>query len=270
MRFAALQLLVPCCLATLAAAAPAADPSALFDKPLAERHIPLPHDRYNPQAKPMLSCFYYPKLMVKQEDRGEIGAARLSITFVPENGRIPACSLKPGKGEVQIDGRNVWSGYFMGVKDEFVFFTSGDGSNGGDGLAVFDINGTKLFSDLISGIHGVDLLSSRQSGSEHPAQARLLGLNYRRTYVATCSLMQDGAQCWEQIRQLTGLEEANPPDCRKAYSAAHELTPAESWEAFIKDNSVIEYDVEIKLDNAGTILQLRPASSGADNCHPAD
>ena len=54
---------------TLAAApASASDVSSFLDKPVKIVRVPLPRDPDNPQAKPELSCSYFPHFAVKQID----------------------------------------------------------------------------------------------------------------------------------------------------------------------------------------------------------
>src|SRR5690242_8062262 len=62
-----------------------------FDKPSNLVRLPLPADPDNPQAKPELSCAYYPRFMVKEVDLGEKGAEQLSIFPVAADQPAPAC-----------------------------------------------------------------------------------------------------------------------------------------------------------------------------------
>ncbi len=132
-------LMLPVC-----AGAMAAD---VFDKPLDKQVVKLPADSDNPQAKPKRSCFTYPGFMVKEVDLGEVGADELSITPISKGGQKPFCGAKTAN-EIVIKGDD-WSGYFEGVKGDFVFFTAEEGVNGGMLFAVFSGgNGKKLFEEL--------------------------------------------------------------------------------------------------------------------------
>jgi len=93
---------------------------SLFDKPLLEKHAPLPRDPANPQFKPLLSCFYYPLFMVKQVDLGEEGAEQLSILYREKGREQPLCRRANAKDEMVINP-NEWTGYFKGVRGKFVF-----------------------------------------------------------------------------------------------------------------------------------------------------
>ena len=237
---------------------------ALFDQPLKERHIPLARDPLNPQARPKLSCFYYPGLMIREEDRGEIGAANLGIRVLSRGSRFPTCTLRPGRQEHIVDGRNEWSGYFLGVKYPFVLFYSADGVNGGEGFAVFNQRGKLLFDDLAGDIRAVEL-------SNPQTTPRTLRLRYQRFYPAECSLMDaNRLACWEKIRGLTGLTASAPPDCTAAYQQMAEWMKGETLESLRSDPSVIVYEAVTTLDESGTAHSTVPVTGTATSCHPAD
>ena len=134
----------------------AKDAAGLFDKPAKVTKVPLAADPQNPQSKPMLSCFYFANFAVKQIDRGEVGAEQLSV--VPLGGAEPyQCREANIAGEKVVDVKE-WSGYFKGVKGNYVFFDADDGLNGGLGFAVFDASdGKKLFEDTTKGLHAIKL-----------------------------------------------------------------------------------------------------------------
>ena len=110
-----------------------ADP---FDKPLRVERIALPKDPLNEQAEPLLSCFHYDNLIVKQIYRGGKGAEQLSL--IPSDAIQPnaQCSEATVARETVIDGGE-WAGYFMGARANHVFFGADDAWNGGEGFAVF-------------------------------------------------------------------------------------------------------------------------------------
>ena len=206
----------------------------VFDKPLDKQVIKLPADPDNPQAKPKRSCFYYPGFMVKEVDLGEEGADELSITPSVKGGQKPLCNPKTA-GEMIVKSDD-WSGYFEGVKGDFVFFTAEDGVNGGLGFAVFGGGeGKKLFEDSLVGDH---MPFAQLSGDA-------LMLRYERVYTAPCSLYADPNGCWRKIKAATALAGAAGPDCRSDYEKEMKRVPkfANSTRSA---KSVIGYKVEAR------------------------
>lgn len=226
--------------------------TSLFDKPLQEKHVPLPKDPDNPQSRPMLSCFYYPHFMVKQVDLGEEGAEQLSILPLSKGQAEPSCRRANAKDEMVIDSR-AWSGYFKGVMGNFVFFDADDGVNGGSGFAVFSgADGGKIFEDIAkSDLRSVALVAPGPQRGPNSNSPSAIQLRYRRVYQAPCSLRAAEQNCWASIRQLTGLTDASPPHCAAA------------------DPSVLTYDVEAVLDSRDTTVRVTAASKVME-CYAAD
>jgi hypothetical protein len=246
-----------CCGVSLALALPlpcAAESAGLFDKPLREVHTPLPRDPDNPQSKPMLSCIYFPHFVIKQVDLGEIGAEQLSIIPVPKGQAAADCHRENVKSEMVVDAKQ-WSGYFKGVKGDFVFFDADDGTNNAMGFAVFSgLDGTRIFEDVSAGMRAIELTHAASAASDTAS----VKLSYRRTYQASCSLRADEKNCWEKIRDATGLADVAPPDCAAAYKGVEAGDP-----------SVIGYSVEVVLDLRHTVLRVTPTSK-ATSCRAAD
>lgn len=246
----------------------AATLSLQFDKPLHEKRLALPPDPDNPQSKPMLSCFYFPHLMIKQVDLGEKGAEQLSMTFVPKGQPEPACRRGNAKDEKVINS-NTWSGYFKGVKGGYVFFDASDGAEGGEGFAIFSsADNDKLFDDLASDIHSVELMMPVQDIDQRPWYENPLTLRYQRLYLAPCSLRSDEKKCWSLIQQATGLTEKSPPDCSASYQAIEKQAPPEQLKATMADPSVIRYEVEVVLDDHG-VIRVTPVSKALE-CYAAE
>jgi hypothetical protein len=238
-------------LGSLAAAPAAGAASSLFDKPMKVVRVPLPRDPENPQAKARVSCFYYPHVMVKEIDLGEKGAEQLSI--VPGAGGAPACRREKADGETVLAD---WSGYFNGVKGDYVFFDADDGWNDGMGFAIFAAaDGKKLFEDAAKKLRAVELT---------PAG---ITLRYLRVYGATCSLAADKAGCWAQIKRDTDLVGASPPDCAAAYAREQKRIPAMAQRA-LADPTVIDYEATVTL--AADAKKITPVSGKALACRPAD
>jgi hypothetical protein len=235
--------------AVLLAVSTAASGADAFDKPLAKQVVKLPADPDNPQAKPKRSCFSYPGFMVKEVDLGEVGAD-LSITPITKAGQRPSCDAM-NAGEIAIKGDD-WSGYFAGVKGDFVFFTAGDGVNGGMPFAVFSAkNGKKLFEESA----GTELFRFIALSGDG------MTLLYRRVFKAPCSLYADPKGCWRKIMAVTLLEDTARPDCTGAYQKEMKRTPkfAKSIPAL---PTIVRYNVEARY--SGGKLTFTPLDKRAE------
>jgi hypothetical protein len=242
-------------LAQVAFAAPAAAPSP-FDAPLKVVRVALPPDRDNPQARPKVSCFYFPRFLVKEIDLGEVGAAQLSILPLAAAPAKTPCRQQNSPGE-RVVAPTDWTGYFDGVRGGYVIFSAEDGWNGGMGFAVFSAaTGKKVFDDAVkTRFEGLDATSSG------------LKLRYLRVYAAKCSLIADRAGCWQAIRQATGLTSATAPGCAALYAREAKRTP--SFAAQVRnDPTVIDYPVTVTVE--GAAAKITPASGKANACRPAD
>ncbi|MGO9545818.1 MAG: hypothetical protein ACLPPF_13645 [Rhodomicrobium sp.] len=213
----------------------AKDAAALFDKPVSTVKIPLPADPLNPQAKPLLSCFYYKGFAVKQIDRGEVGAEQLSIVpFTP--GSAPYKCREPNAGDEKLVDAKDWGGYFKGVKGDYVFFDAADGVNGGLGFAVYRApDGKKIFEDVAKTWHAIELTPSG------------MNLRYSRVFAPGCSLYADAAGCWARVKQATGLTQASPPDCSAEYKAEEKRMKGSTHRPAL-DPSVVDYEAKTVLE----------------------
>src|SRR5205823_14886169 len=90
-----------------------------FDKPLAKKTVDLGPSRSTPKTHAKVTCYFFSRFMVKEVDLGEKGAARLSIVPIAK-GTTPACTRSRARAEKEIDPKE-WTGYFKGVKNNFVF-----------------------------------------------------------------------------------------------------------------------------------------------------
>ncbi|MGE3622550.1 MAG: hypothetical protein AB7H77_01570 [Bdellovibrionales bacterium] len=290
--------LIPAALAVLLVGVPALaaapDTSGLFDAP--ERTVQealgedaeFPRDPENPDAKRVIDCYYYSNFVVKQIDIGEKGVSRLSaapVTTVPskEKGQppvrqLPPCSTAPMPGEFTVSADS-WSGYFKGVKGNYMFVDADDIYNGGTGLAVFDIaKRAKIYEDLVK-----DKIKSVEKSGD------AVIMRYRRAFAATCSVPSQGKSCWQDIVTKTGLTATTPmPDCDGAYQKAKaELAQllcdngeskdtvncvAESIKALDEQKwteapSVIGYNAEVIIGGSAPVAK---PTGGAVECWPAD
>jgi hypothetical protein len=259
--------------ATLAAGAAArAAPASVFDAPRSTKVVKRPAAS---GAKSVVTCRYYPRFMVKQVDDGEVGASQLAIVAVTEGSAAPTCARKDEPNQKTIAPSD-WSGYFKGVKRDYVFFDAEDGANGAMGFAVFDVAAKKLFEDSASG-----------QFQDVAADGDTIMLSYRRTFSGSCSVVKEGTSCWQSIAAAAGLAAAAPPDCAGGYLAAkNEMAKArceangdespscvpttlgeldrQRWD---ESPSVVTYDVRTVIASGrATTTPLGPALG----CHPAD
>lgn len=264
--FVAAALCAPCALAAKTA-------STVFDPPLDTQKRALPAVKDKPKAT--LTCSYYPHFMVKQIDEGEPGAAQLSI-LASDAAHKPACQRANLAAEKVLDAKD-WSGYFKGVKGDYVFFDADDGVNGALGFAVFAADGKKLFEDSALG----DLQSADVDGAK-------LTLRYKRSFGAECSVPHAGADCWTKIAAAIGLDAHAPPDCAAGYLKAKNALAKDRCEGdkkpmaaclagalkeieaqkFDESPSVVVYDVETVLP-PGQAAAIKPLG-GDRACHPSD
>ena len=187
--------------------------------------------------------------MVKEVDLGEVGAETLSMTPIAKGGLKPSCVAK-NVGEMVVNPDD-WSGYFEGVKGGFVFFTSGDGVNGGMPYAVFSAkSGKKLFEES-SGTQNFHSIALSGDG---------MTMRYRRVYEAPCSLYADPKGCWNKVKAATMLADAAKPECSAAYEKEMKRTPKFA-EDVRKSGTVVGYEVEARY--AGGKLSFAPLPSRA-------
>jgi hypothetical protein len=250
-----IRLLLLAAALTLAGAMPAAEGANLFDAPAKVIHLPLSADPANPQAKAQLSCFYYPHFMVKEVDLGELGAEQLSLIPVAPGAKPPVCQKENLNNEIVISGDD-WSGYFWGVKGNYVLFTAEDGWNDGMGFAVFNTDAKKIFEDVAKTWHS---LQAANSG---------LSMRYERVYEAPCSIKgEDGQGCWAQIQKDTGLTNTAVPDCTATYQAEQQRTPNLAQQV-LNDPTVFDYNVSAVVSS--TMHMTKPVSGKVLNCRPAE
>jgi len=246
LRLVLISLSLFACGSSFTCAAAKDGAASLFDKPLKTVKVPLAPDPGNPSAKPYIACFHYYGFMVKQIDLGEVGAAQLSI--VPIAGtQEPNCVKENVAGEMVVDVKE-WSGYFKGVKGDYVFFDADDGINGGLGFAVYKRqDGKKLFDDAAKSWQAIELKRTE------------LHLRYIRTYTGSCSIFADAAGCWEKIKQSTGIQQ-NPPECSAAYRAEQKRMQGDKTITagqIAAIPTVIDYEVETVLEEARHIITPR-------------
>jgi hypothetical protein len=244
-----------------------------FDKPLAKKTIDLGSSRSSPGRHAKVTCYFFSHFMVKEVDLGEKGADRLSIVPITK-GTTSGCTRAQGRSEKVINPKE-WTGYFKGVKNDFVFFDADDGVNGGVGFAVYDAQtGKKIFEDSASGPLEFSAAPDQQ-----------LSLRYTRVLDGECAVPKEKTSCWDRIQQKIGPENIPMPDCEKGYEESAQSMAKGRCEAQ-RDKDVDCLGKELKLareqwSDASSIIAypvavvlgpqpvMKPVA-GAVRCWPAD
>ncbi len=204
-----------------------------------------------------LSCYYFPKFMVKEYDAGEVGAEWLSIAPVGQ-GAPPKCTRSHLDGE-RLVNPDEWSGYFKGVRGNLVFFNAPDGVNGGLPFAVFDATTVKkLFEDTA---YDESMYPRRPQPTPFNrlrvsgGQNQRVVLRYLRVVAVACDLNIEKQVCWHQVRPKLGLQGTPMPVCLNYDRAAGRKWP-----------SVVAYPVEVSLFPKPVLRNI----PGPLKCWPAD
>ena len=180
-----------------------------FDNPVQKKVVdlgPSPYLMPNNKQHIKLTCSYYPTFMVKElNDPGNKGA--LYISTVPiEPGRTPPCLKRHSPNERVFKD---WDGYFAGVKRSLLFLYASDGDGGGLPFAVFDpTSGAKILEDSVKLENG----GERELDFIHTTGTQIT-LRYLRVVTEDCSLLKDGASCWNKFSNRIGLKAAPMPKC---------------------------------------------------------
>jgi hypothetical protein len=243
-----------------------------FDKPVRRQRVNLPAAADPPGNRARVTCYFFPTFMVKEVDMGEVGAERLAILPVtPQN--TGKCTRSRSKEELVIPIKE-WSGYFMGVKNGYVFFSADDRVNSAGPFAIFDSRtGKKLFED-----------SAKANINFATRPDQTVAMQYVRVITDGCFILKD-ATCWQRMAAKYGLDSAAAPDCKKGYEAsAEEMAKGRcqgkkgplavcvekerplALQQVLESPSVISYPVEVELSAMPTV---KPAGASA-GCWPAD
>lgn len=244
-----------------------------FDKPVRKQRVNLGKAANPLSDRNSITCYYFPHFMVKEVDLGEVGAERLGIVRVTPQS-TGKCTRARSKEEMVVPVKE-WSGYFMGVKNSYVFFSGDDGWNDATPFAIFDSKtGKKLFED--SAKADITFLAK----PDHS-----IAMQYLRVVTDDCLILKDTA-CWQRMAAKYGLAAATaPPDCKKGYEAsAEEMTKGRctgkraslaacmekerplALKQALDSPSVISYPVEVEM---GATPVIKPAGA-AVGCWPAD
>lgn len=179
-----------------------------FDKPVRKQRVELGKVANPLSDRHRVTCYFFPNFMVKEVDMGEVGAERLGIVPVKPQS-TGKCVSAQSKGEIVIPPEQ-WSGYFMGVKTDYVFLSGEDLWNSSSPFAIFDSRtGKKLFED------------SAKADIAFATTGQTVAMRYLRVVSDDCFILKDAA-CWQRMAAKYGLDNAAAPDCRKGYEASAE------------------------------------------------
>jgi hypothetical protein len=250
----------------------AASAAAPFDPPLQTRRVTLAGNKE-------VRCFSFAHLMVKEIDAHEIADEQISILPLASPTERPPCQARNATNERVIPSDN-WSGYFLGVKGDYVFLSAEDGVNSGLGFSVYrgaDTN--SVFQDSVRFDH------DRTQFQSVAVDGSGLKLRYTRVFSGKCSMQTDGAACWPQIAAASHVPPTPAPDCSAGYLRAKQEMAAARCEVQKRKNnsaclkaemdrqaaddaspSVIDYVVDVSLQPpnqtiapVGGVLACRPA-----------
>ena len=116
-----------------------------FDKPVRKQRVGLRRTPNQLTDRARVTCYFFSNFMVKEVDMGEVGAERLGIVPVKPQS-TGKCVRARGKEEIVIPAEQ-WSGYLMGVKEDYVFFSGSDLWNSSSPFAIFDSRTGKIASN---------------------------------------------------------------------------------------------------------------------------
>jgi hypothetical protein len=168
------------------------------------------------RARNTLTCYWFPTVMVKEYDISQKGAAWIS--FIPITAKAhPECNQSHAHGEQVFDEGGEWTGYFAGVKDDFVFLGAADGSDGGIQFAVYDSRtGKKVFEDAEC-LRGWYAKNPPYAPFDRMRISKVQGgpvtLKYLRVERANCDLRDKKASCWDHVRMQMDVKSARAPVC---------------------------------------------------------
>lgn len=242
-----------------------------FDKPVRKQRVELAKTANALSDRNRVTCYYFPKFMMKEVDLGKEGAERLGILPVTPQS-TGKCVRARGKEEIVIPAEQ-WSGYFMGVKNGYVFFSGDDLWNGATPFSMFDAaTGKKLFED------------SAKADVAFVTTGQTVAMRYLRVVTDDCFILKNST-CWQRMAAKYGLDAATVPDCRKGYDAsAEEMAKGRctaqraplgaclkkerplALKQALDSPSVISYPVEVDLEATPSITP----TGAAAGCWPAD
>jgi hypothetical protein len=173
------------------------------------------------RARNTLTCYWFPTVMVKEYDISQKGAEWISFIRIAANAHLE-CTQSHVPREKVFDEGGEWTGYFAGVKGDFVFLRAADGSDGGIQFAVYDSRtGKKVFEDADCLMcTNLEKMYEKEPPSAPFSRMRIskvpggsITLKYMRVEQADCDLRTDKASCWDHVRMEMDVKSAKEPVC---------------------------------------------------------
>jgi hypothetical protein len=221
-----------------------------FDVPIRILAIDLGRSPYTPDdnIRNTLSCFYFPGLLIKQYDQGQVGSEWLAIHRF--RGKPPECSMSHEPGEHLIQ-QSAWGGYFRGKKNNLLVFDGGECQQGSCLFSVYDsISRKRIFED-----------EEVYRPAKEPPWDRMrvfstkagTAIRYLRVAEAGCDLHKEGEVCWKRVHAKLHLKWDTIPDC--------EGYEPEALAHYVLDlnepvESMISYPVEVTLSDPPVVTNL--------------
>lgn len=223
-----------------------------FDVPVKVDVVPLPLAQGADDLAPAITCSRYADFMVKQVDKGELGADKLAL--LPKD--APCEETTAGESIIKDD----MAGYYMEAKGNYVFFTGSDGYNGGMPFVVMDAKtGKHLFDDNYTLDEDIQTVT---------VEGTSLTLGFKRVYSADCSLYESKDACSDKVKAATGLgKDVAMPDCKPVYDAYIKENPDYAADAKV-DPSVIIYEATLVFDGAKSVVT--PVAGSQASCAITD
>jgi len=215
-----------------------------FDAPVRKVTVDLGRDPDYPSdnVHDILSCYYYPQLLVKELDiKGDVGSAWLSILHSRDS--LPACERAHAPGERVIEYPE-WNGNFWGVKSGLVFFSCPEFEQGACSFAVYaSTSGKQIFTGDVA-------VSDKDRDVHMQVFSTKAGVVAR--YVAAahagCDLYQ-GADCWNKVKAKFGLKGDRKPVC-EGYPQVYKEFRSD------QDESMIGYPVQVTLSSRPSVRSV--------------
>lgn len=226
-----------------------------FDKPHQKKVVDAGPASFSPPGwdiRAKVSCYFYPRFMVKEFDEGAKGD---EISIVPaEKGAAPACTRERALGEwVAVE-----SGRFKGARANLVFIDAPDTKDGGLPFVVYDsTTRKKIFQDSA---YQSESLGKKEENSPFNRLQIIKGhggkwlLRYFRVVATDCDLHLGEAPCWQNIQKTLDVQNLHMPACRGYGGIQDRLV------------SVVGYPVEVSLFPQPTIRTM----AGPVRCWPVD
>jgi hypothetical protein len=216
--------------------------AAQFDRAVSVTKVP-PKSADDPAGQ--ITCTFYRDLMVRESgtDTPDPNDAVLV------RGKAPRCDTTHRADDIELKTEGF---SLLDRKGPFLFFGATD-PNGAIPFKVIDLSGRVIFEDGTPADRGIQSVVV-ENGALH--------MRYRRGFNASCSLMQNAANCWSKLVAEGKLPQdmAQPVSSSTLCAASYKADKAPA-----DDPSIVMYDVEIRIDPAG---QAHVLSHGAVSCAP--